>query len=81
MRRLSDVPLSEILEYDVKLTGAVANRQIMTLEEHDAEGLQHGPLHMLADLGKRTVQMLVSGLAGSAISSGNSSRPKGGSKD
>lgn len=61
-KALAAAPAGEMLEYDVKLTGAVAQRQIFTLEESASDGLN--PFNMLADLGKRTALSLYGPVAG-----------------
>jgi len=61
-KALASAPAGEMLEYDVTVTGAVAQRTIMTIEDEASEGAN--PLSFMADLGKRTVMSLYGPIAG-----------------
>lgn len=47
-----------MIEYDLTLTGAVAQRTIMTLDEQESDGAN--PFTMILDLGKRSAGSLAS---------------------
>ena len=51
-----------MLEYDVTLTGVVANQQIMTLEGQGSDE-DANPFNLLVDLGKRSITA-IAGLSG-----------------
>ena len=69
-RRLEGVANCEMLEYDVTLTGVVANRQIITLEEESKDHYGN-PFELLIGLGKRSISAIAS-LAGAKRSDGGS---------
>lgn len=61
-KALALAPTGEMLEYDLTLTGVVAQRTIMTIEDQASEGIN--PFNLLADLGKRSVAALYGPVAG-----------------
>ena len=61
-KALALAPTREMLEYDLTLTGVVAQRTIMTIEDQASEGIN--PFNLLADLGKRSVAALYGQVAG-----------------
>ena len=73
-RALFGAPTSEILEYDVTLTGFVSQMRIVTLDDYGAVG-SDDPLEQLVDYGKRSASSLarLAGLAMARLSSKGSS--------
>ena len=77
-RALFGAPTSEILEYDVTLTGFVSQMRIVTLDDYERATGSDDPLEQLVDYGKRSASSFarLAGLAIARLSSKNSGDSK-----